>query len=297
MPCVFEPDVARPLAPLAYAGFTRPIWLKGIAVKSHWGILLIALLVLVTGPRAASAGEGVEPLGGPPAATKEPWKIELTPYLWATGVKGSLSGLRIGAPVDASFSDLLSKLEYAGNVHVEAHRGRLGFFLDGFYYQGSDNASGRLLSVDARLKYFMGEAGATYGVIQFPLGDSKTRRFILEALAGARYSRMEADIEAATPRRNHDITRTLDWADPIIGARATLCLSDRLKVSLRGDVGGGVGDGSEHAVNVIGSLDYRVSKRCTLNLGYRYYDFLLERGPRKMDITMKGPVIGCTIGF
>ena len=67
----------------------------------------------------------------------EDWRWSVTPYLWAIGSELSTS---VDVPGDAAlrFSDLIDKLDFAAQVHLEAHRGRHGLLLDVTNLQLSD---------------------------------------------------------------------------------------------------------------------------------------------------------------
>ena len=58
------------------------------------------------------------------------WQLSVTPYLWATALKGDARVGRTKADVDASFSDILDNLNGALMLSVEARRGRFGLLSD-----------------------------------------------------------------------------------------------------------------------------------------------------------------------
>ena len=59
------------------------------------------------------------------------WRFEVTPYLWAPGIKGTI-GLDNGLAKSADFStsNVLSNLKSGGMVSAEAHYGRWGIMGD-----------------------------------------------------------------------------------------------------------------------------------------------------------------------
>ena len=65
-----------------------------------------------------------------PKASNE-WRFEVTPYLWLTGIKGTMNldnGLARSA--DFTSSDILSNLKSGGMIAAEAHKGNWGIMGD-----------------------------------------------------------------------------------------------------------------------------------------------------------------------
>src|ERR1700735_1933541 len=84
------------------------------------------------------------------------WQFEFTPYLWAAGVSG---WTRVGARTptakfDASFSDIVKKLDFGAIGPLQARNGRCAIIFDPFYVRlskTSDPLLGGLLGT-ARMK-------------------------------------------------------------------------------------------------------------------------------------------------
>ncbi|NQT51094.1 hypothetical protein HQ576_03540 [bacterium] len=75
-------------------------------------------------------------------------------------------------------------------------------------------------------------------------------------------------------------------------------MSDRLALSVRGDVGGfGIGSASDLTWQVLAGLHYRLSERISILAGYKYYNLDYRRGDLEMDMEMKGPITGVAIHF
>src|SRR4051812_49412497 len=72
-------------------------------------------------PAAAAPVPAAEP-ETPPApeqAKADPWQFSITPYLWATALKGDVGVGRTSADVDASFDDILDNLNGALMLSLE----------------------------------------------------------------------------------------------------------------------------------------------------------------------------------
>jgi hypothetical protein len=90
--------------------------------------------------------------------------------------------------------------------------------------------------------------------------------------------------------------------DPIVGGRIYFDFSDKLKASLRGDVGGfGIGTASELTWMVSAIGEYKFNPNVGLVFGYRYLDLDWSQGSGTglvaFDLTIHGPIIGIDIAF
>lgn len=114
-----------------------------------------------------------------------------------------------------------------------------------------------------------------------------------DALAGVRYVSIDLKVD---PGPLPTLSRDKDWADPFIGGRFQLGLSERWLLSLRGDIGG-FGVGSDLTWNVTALLGYRLSKRTTLAIGYRHLDIDYANGNFEFDAQFSGPYLGLSFRF
>jgi hypothetical protein len=238
------------------------------------------------------------------AATEEPggqdsvaWRFDVTPYLWAADMDGDITLRGVTAPVDVPFKDTLERLEVAFMGRFEAHRGRLGFFLDTTYMALSEKVRTRLIRVNADFKLAIIEAGASYRVLEIPIGSGNDRVVTVEVLGGGRYIYNKRSFDFARAR---DIEKSHDWIDPLIGARVLVPVTERIGIGVRGDASGfGVGSGSDLTWNLMGGLYYKMSERVTMKCGYRCLDVDFERsgGAFASDLRLSGPILGATISF
>ena len=83
--------------------------------------------------------------------TSDGWEISLTPYLWATALKGDVAVGGVKAEVDADFNDILDNLNVAVMLKAELRKGRFGILSDTVFAQLEDDSAvgdGRL-EIDA----------------------------------------------------------------------------------------------------------------------------------------------------
>jgi len=90
------------------------------------------------------------------------------------------------------------------------------------------------------------------------------------------------------------IEESNDWVDLTVGGRMAFHLTDRLFVSVAGDVGGfDIGSSSHRTWMALGVLGYQLGERWTLKAGYKALD--TERGP--VDMLIHGLVLGASRRF
>lgn len=82
---------------------------------------------------------GAEAEDGAPAAA--PWKLSVTPYIWATSLDGKAGVAGKEADVDVSFSDLLKYLNVAAMLDLELRKGGFALMSDTVYANLEDNSS------------------------------------------------------------------------------------------------------------------------------------------------------------
>jgi hypothetical protein len=270
-------------------------------------ILIPTLLFLTTlGSPSAYAQEQQEP----PANVDE-WQFTVIPYLWMMGIEGEVTVGPASADVDAGFDDILDALDFGGQVHLEAQKGKWGLFLDPTYLAVSaddDVSSPRgtfSADIDVDLEAWLVEFGGFYRVIENPVGNDGSRTVTFDVLAGARYMALEAevDIEGAGPL-GLDIKRddNKDWIDPIVGGRIFYDITEKVSLGLRADIGGfDVGDSSDFAWNILAAIGYDINQNMTLWAGYRHLDVDYDDGSGSdlfvYDVEVSGPMAGLAIHF
>jgi hypothetical protein len=85
-----------------------------------------------------------------------------------------------------------------------------------------------------------------------------------------------------------------------VGGRLLLTLSERVTLVVRGDAGG-FGVGSELTWNLIGNVQYHLSRTVSLGMGYRAFSIDYEKGSGndrfRYDVLMHGPALGAAFHF
>ena len=241
------------------------------------------------------------------------------PYLWAASFKGNVTVKGVTSTADVPFTDILKGLDYAAIGQVELQKGRFFIIPDTVLLKLSESVSvdgsrlGRFglvnvkgkVSASADVFQYFQELVGGYRVYERCLSQDgcAPRSFAFDLLGGMRYYYISSSVTATTKvtvdrpggpvtrERSGTLSGSENWIDPIIGARMKYDATDRLELSLRGDVGG-FGVGSDLAWSATALGKYKVSDCWSLFGGYRVLDIDYSNGDTGLNATMAGPVIG-----
>lgn len=228
----------------------------------------------------------------------EPWRFELTPYVWGAGMSGSIkvnNKPEAGLAVEQSFSDVFRILDFALMGAFEARKGRLGVLADAVYFKVNDEGSisGPLgfvsLAATAEVTQQMYSLGGAYRVVE---GSSP-----LDVVGGMRYTsvRWDVAIQSSTPLvAARGFRRNNDWVDPYLGVRLQHALDDRWSLLGYADIGG-FGVGSDLALQALAGVHYAFRSTLVGKFGVRYVSADYESNDFKYDMANAGVYFG--LGF
>jgi opacity protein-like surface antigen len=264
----------------------------------------IASVLLAAGVAAGFAGAALaeEPDTTP---TSRLWSLQITPYLWASGISGDISPFR-RAPtigIDKSFSDILDDLNFGGFVNVWARYDRFVFSADVMYVDTTDShvtgplpgygpfPPGGNISADVDTTEFMSTIEAGYRLYASP-------KFTLDALAGARIWQISNTVTGTYSFAPFTVSHkeSFGWVDPVIAARAFFSFTDRLSTMLQADVGG-FGAGSDSTWQVLATVNYAFRPNMAISAGYKYLHVDYDKDGYVFDTDLSGPVLGFTYRF
>jgi len=157
-------------------------------------------------------------------ASADEWECDLGFYAWLSGLDGTIGVAdNSDVPVDATFSDLASFLDFAGATYFEARKPKFALQTDISYVKLGETREAQvgasLVDVDLDFVQWIWEVGGAYRL---------TPKFDVW-LAGRLYS-MEADANFQGSPLN-EASET--WADIYVGARFRTHLAKRLVARLR----------------------------------------------------------------
>ena len=233
-------------------------------------------------------------------AEEDGLSYSITPYLWATGMKGDVEGGRLPeTSVDMSFSDVLDVLDFGLMTAVEVRKGRLGFLFDAVYMKVSDSADatgprGALtVSAEAEVRQTMLAFAAAWRVLDGGVA--------LDAVGGIRYNRIEADADIDASLfglPGGSVSRSIDkdWVDPYVGVRVYVPVNDALQLVGYLDAGG-FGVGSDFTWQGLAGLEYAFTETFGASLGYRYMHIDYDQDGFRYDMVNQGPYAGLSMHF
>jgi hypothetical protein len=272
----------------------------------------------------------------PPAGLVSGWTFRAIPYGWLLGLYGTSTVKGRTVRVNMPFDKILQLTAGTGNLPValmgdfEARNGPFGIYSDLAWVRAT--TSGERVRVrrfapeitgavgtshDITIREGIAEAGGMYEVARFtmPHGDSPGIPVAIDLIAGARYWYQQADVsfnliaglniaDLVIGARGLAVAKSgsVNWTDPLVGARARLEIAPGQNLFVRGDVGG-FGVGSKYSWQAIGgySFDFAENNGITYSgvIGFRalYVDYVqgVAQTRYAFKVLQAGPVIG--VGF
>ncbi|MDP5216813.1 hypothetical protein Q5Y75_06245 [Ruegeria sp. 2205SS24-7] len=219
------------------------------------------------------------------AAHAERWDYRVTPYIWGPDLETSLN-IGPNPPVNGSTS-IFDILDGAFLIAGEARKGRWSIGGEFNYLNLGDDVAvagfDNFASWD--LKGTMATLGAAYAFYDY----GNTR---IEALAAVR--NWDLDIETTVAGRT--ASADVNWTDPLIGARYSQRINDRLRVTGMANIGG-FDVGSHFQWEALAELNWAWTDRVDLAGGYRHLKVDFERGSDVVDLTLTGPYVAVAFKF
>ena len=222
--------------------------------------------------------------------------FQITPYFWLFGIDGDIraaSGQGPTVDVDASPSDVLENLDYAGMVVARARYGSFGVLADASFGQLStegDTEGPFFSGADVEMDLLISTLAGTYRAWED--GGSS-----VDLLAGARIWDLETVIEfqpGIRPARRVESDKS--WVDPVVGATAELPLSGGFSIVAYGDIGG-FGVGSDYTWQSYGGFGWQFSGVLAAHAGYRALFVDRDNDDLDVDAVLHGFLLGLEIRF
>nr|WP_183454595.1 hypothetical protein [Microvirga lupini] len=259
-------------------------------------------------------------LEAPPAPPS--WSFRFVPYGWLTALDGTTTVRGRSVKVDASFVDIVKESDtlVALMGDFEARNGPFTLMTNVVWSKiglKRDNVRSRTLapgvtgtlgtSLGLDIEMAIAEVGAAYEVARFGA-------LAFDVVGGARYWYQEADLSldvtAAVQFGDLEVagsrafarSGSVDWLDPVVGARLRYTVAPGHELLLRGDIGG-FGVGSDFSWQAIGAYGFELGTYQGITfsgvIGYRalYVDYAQGEGRQRyeFDMLQHGPIIGLSI--
>jgi hypothetical protein len=280
-----------------------------LAARRFAGASVLALAGVAAPALASDSGEAAtaSDVAPPPS---EAWEFTVAPYIWFSGMEGTVSAGPVDSEFDVPFLDIAQVLDFGFLGNAEARRGKLSLTGNLIYMKLSgdtERATGSVLpnappgdlSVDTVMDTLIVEAAVNYEVASAPLfGDG--RQIALDVRGGFRAWWLENDVQVeldpGSPlgpfkRKFHE---NGGWVDFVIGARVRAQPTEKIGLVLSGDVGGfDIGSSSKLTWSVTAFGTYQITEHWLLGAGWRGID--IDNGVA--DIFMSGPLLGAVYRY
>jgi hypothetical protein len=227
----------------------------------------------------------------PATAVASEWETTLTPYIWMSGLEGTVGAFGNLPPVevDASFKDdILGDINLAFMMIAETRKDRVGILMDLVYTDIEKSATLRddaYISPSLQAKLWLFSLYGEYRVNESDLG-------FLDLIAGARYTSLENILRFSTEANNRSFTGKDDWFDLVVGLRGLRAFGDSRWFASGALLAGGFGLASDSLWDLNLNLGYQWTESFATTLGYRYLDIDYEDDGFLVDMTIDGAVIG-----
>lgn len=220
--------------------------------------------------------------------SSEEWEFSVTPYVFFSGLNGTIGVQRQTALVNARFPDIFRNLDFALMGTFEARKGNWMILTDAMYMSLSGKRvtpSPFFSDIDVEVKETIIDPEVGYRVV-------RRERGAIDLLAGVRIWHVKPHL-TFQPRILPlvDVEESKNWADPVVGVRGTAQLSPRVFVTSKFDVGG-FGISSDFTGQVFGGAGFQLNPRIAVVGGYRYLRVDYFDDPFIFKTTMSGIVLG-----
>jgi hypothetical protein len=221
------------------------------------------------------------------------WEFEVTPYFYATGIKGPVAARGRTLDLDASFAKLFDDLDLQLAGTFEIRKNRFVSLNDVIWIKLSNartTAGGLYDTAKIGINLVIIDPEAGYRVVNSRSGS-------LDVLGGARIWSLEANLNTTSGRlQGFDVSQRKTWAAPVVGARGRFNLAPMWFLEGKFDIGGGLG--ADLTTQVYAGGGYRFSPHVGLIGGYRYLQVDYDDNEGFLFNTKKsGIVLGVRCSF
>lgn len=220
------------------------------------------------------------------------WHIAVAPYLYMTGLSGEVGARGRSFDVDLSFGDILSDFSIGLMGTVEARKKRFVILSDLIWLrlkeERENTPPAAFSSSEVRVKTFIWDPEIGYRVFESDRG-------FFDVLGGFRMMSVGVAIDTTSgilPGFSAEQRKT--WATPVGGFRGVVNVSEKVFLSTKFDIGGGLG--ADFTTQIYAGGGFKLKPNMALIAGYRYlktdYD---DDGGFLFDTSMNGMIVGLKI--
>jgi hypothetical protein len=227
------------------------------------------------------------------APASDAWKVTFVPYILGAGMNGTSAVAGQEVTVDASFSDILDKLQFGAMGLVVARKGNWGVGGDFIWMAlGANGTAPGPVGVTGSADVNQG-AFSFYGIRRLSA--------VADLMFGARVNTLQANLRVNGPLAIRSVDGSKTWVDPIVGLQLrTPDAGKRWHAQVYTEIGG-FGAGSSFTWQVFPTFGVNVGKLASIEFGYRWLDIDYSSGEAetlfKYHVLTQGPVLGFGFRF
>jgi opacity protein-like surface antigen len=294
-----------------------------------FAMIALSAQVLFGGPEPYDISKEAPPPPSPPwCETPATLEIRIGAPGWLAGISGDTGVKGVVASSDVSFGELFRHLTHVPIVlSADIRYQRWEIFGDGQYLEVGDSVTlpGLLFTTaNLHLKSALAEGFVGYRLINCD-------KAALSVFAGARYTYTgghlsifdDGDARLVVLRqllgipKKLDFSDSIDWVDPVIGARGRVKLWKAISLYAEGDVGGfdansgsafelhRLGrtivrdsvDSSDWSYQVQGGFECQLTRQLWTQAGWRYLKYDYKQGGFTNKTALNGPFIQGGVNF
>jgi hypothetical protein len=228
------------------------------------------------------------------ASVDSGWHFGLAPYLFATGISGTVGARGRTLEVDANFGSVWKNLDIGLMGAFEARKGRFVILNDLVWAKLSserDTPGPFYSTAKLGINLFIFDPELGYRVVDSKKGS-------LDILGGVRVWSVETNLNVTTGALpGFDVSQRKTWAAPVVGLHGIANVTPRFFLAGKFDIGG-AGIGADLTTQVYGAAGYRITKHVALIGGYRWLqvDYDDEKG-FLFDTQMSGLMFGAKFSW
>jgi hypothetical protein len=216
------------------------------------------------------------------------WQFTVAPYLMGASMSGTVGVADRTTTLDVSASEIFKNLQFGAMGIVAARKGSWGVGADLLWMAlGTNTTTTPAASIDVNQGAF-----SFYGLRRLSAA--------AELTVGVRWNILQNTIRFQGPL-GVSTDSTKQWFDPLVGLNLrTPETGSRWHAGLYTDIGG-FGVGSKFAWQLFPTVGVKLTKRMSLDVGYRWLHMDYETGKNltffKYDVMTQGPTMGFFFRF
>ena len=265
------------------------------------GLVIPARAAEVAAAPAAAAAPVLDPAAG---QDEDKWVFNSPLFIWAVGLKGSVSAGGRTVHVDESFQDLIKATDVAFMGYFELAKPRYGFYAQPNYMQLSASGGDRIVKANVTSEMWIVEFGAFYQIWK----SNSDRPASLDILAGGRYWSIHNELTLKDPLGSTSGASSSSLFDPILGLRFQEYFTKRFHARVQGDIGGFdlSNSQSRFSYQILPTVGYDftmpvIKKPSTVFAGWRQinvqHDNHSTSHKEEYNLNFQGVIVGLNVQF